>query len=102
MTVPTLTRQEAGPPVRSEARPAPPAPHRPRRAVRRGRPDDPAWVRPAVLALLATTAVLYLGNLGSSGWANSYYAAAVQAGAQSWKAFLFTDSRSAASGAQRK
>lgn len=89
MTVPTLTRQEAGPPARSEASPAPPAPHRPRRTVRRGRPDDPAWVRPSVLALLATTAVLYLWNLGSSGWANSYYAAAVQAGVQSWKAFLF-------------
>ena len=35
------------------------------------------------------TAVLYLWDLGASGWANAFYAAAVQAGAQSWKAFFF-------------
>jgi 4-amino-4-deoxy-L-arabinose transferase-like glycosyltransferase len=55
-------------------------------------PDSPRkarWVRPAELALLATTAVLYLWGLGSSGWANNYYAAAVQAGTQDWKAWLF-------------
>jgi 4-amino-4-deoxy-L-arabinose transferase-like glycosyltransferase len=49
----------------------------------------PRWVRPAVLALLAATAVLYLWGLGSSGWANDYYAAAAQAGTQNWKALLF-------------
>jgi 4-amino-4-deoxy-L-arabinose transferase-like glycosyltransferase len=38
---------------------------------------------------LAATAVLYLWGLGSSGWANEYYAAAAQAGTQSWKAWLF-------------
>jgi 4-amino-4-deoxy-L-arabinose transferase-like glycosyltransferase len=42
-----------------------------------------------VLGLLASTAVLYLWGLGRSGWANAYYSAAVQAGAQSWKAFFF-------------
>lgn len=47
------------------------------------------WVRPSYWALLAGTAVLYLWGLGSSGWANSYYAAAAQAGTQSWKAWLF-------------
>jgi 4-amino-4-deoxy-L-arabinose transferase-like glycosyltransferase len=47
------------------------------------------WVRPALLALLALTAVLYLWGLGSAGWANSYYAAAAQAGTQDWKAWLF-------------
>ena len=31
----------------------------------------------------------YLWNLGVNGWANSYYAAAVQAGSTNWKAFLF-------------
>jgi 4-amino-4-deoxy-L-arabinose transferase-like glycosyltransferase len=57
--------------------------------------DDPAngaqprWVRPALFSLLAATAVLYLWGLGSSGWANDYYAAAVQAGTQDWKAWLF-------------
>jgi 4-amino-4-deoxy-L-arabinose transferase-like glycosyltransferase len=50
---------------------------------------DPRWVRPAVLALLAATAVLYLWGLGSSGWANNYYAAAAQAATQDWKAWLF-------------
>ncbi|WKG01956.1 glycosyltransferase family 39 protein [Mycolicibacterium sp. HK-90] len=49
----------------------------------------PRWVRPSYWALLAATAVLYLWGLGSSGWANSYYAAAAQAGTQSWKAWLF-------------
>ncbi|SBS74430.1 Glycosyl transferase family 39 [uncultured Mycobacterium sp.] len=49
----------------------------------------PRWVRPTLLALLALTAVLYLWGLSAAGWANDYYAAAVQAGTQSWKALLF-------------
>jgi len=53
------------------------------------REPQPRWVRPAVLALLAATAVLYLWGLSSSGWANDYYAAAAQAGTQDWKALLF-------------
>ena len=52
-------------------------------------PPEPRWTRPAFWALLAGTAVLYLWGLGSSGWANSYYAAAAQAGTQDWKAWLF-------------
>jgi 4-amino-4-deoxy-L-arabinose transferase-like glycosyltransferase len=59
-----------------------------RRAVR-GRESDPSWVRPTLLALLAGTALLYLVGLGASGWANSFYSAAVQAGSSSWKAFFF-------------
>jgi 4-amino-4-deoxy-L-arabinose transferase-like glycosyltransferase len=55
----------------------------------RGRAGDPAWVRPALLALLLGTAVLYLWDLAASGYANDYYAAAVQAGTQSWRAWLF-------------
>jgi 4-amino-4-deoxy-L-arabinose transferase-like glycosyltransferase len=39
--------------------------------------------------LLAATALLYLWGLGASGYANSFYAAAVQAGTKSWKAFFF-------------
>jgi 4-amino-4-deoxy-L-arabinose transferase-like glycosyltransferase len=39
--------------------------------------------------LLVGTAVLYLWNLGASGYANDFYAAAVQAGTKSWKAFFF-------------
>jgi 4-amino-4-deoxy-L-arabinose transferase-like glycosyltransferase len=48
----------------------------------------PRWVRPALAVLLAVTAVLYLWGLDAAGWANEYYAAAVQAGTQSWKALL--------------
>ncbi|HTL86076.1 MAG TPA: glycosyltransferase family 39 protein, partial [Acidimicrobiia bacterium] len=70
---------------------APPAPARPSvfRRVWRGREQDPAWARPALFALLGATAVLYLWNLSASGWANSYYSMAVQAGSKSWKAFFF-------------
>jgi len=55
----------------------------------RARPGDPAWARPALLALLLATALLYLVGLSRNGWANEFYAAAVQAGTKSWKAFLF-------------
>ncbi|WP_409497201.1 glycosyltransferase family 39 protein [Amycolatopsis sp. cmx-11-12] len=47
------------------------------------------WVRPAVLSLLAATALLYFWNLTASGYGNSFYAAAVQSGTQDWKAWLF-------------
>jgi 4-amino-4-deoxy-L-arabinose transferase-like glycosyltransferase len=63
--------------------------------VWRGRPGDPSWVRPALLLLLVATAVLYLWGLGASGWANSFYSAAVQAGTKSWKAFFFGSSDAA-------
>ncbi|MDT7741286.1 MAG: hypothetical protein QOE59_364 [Actinomycetota bacterium] len=59
------------------------------RRLMRGRPDDPAWVRPTFWLLLVATAVTYLWNLGAAGWSNSFYAAAVQAGTQSPKAWLF-------------
>jgi 4-amino-4-deoxy-L-arabinose transferase-like glycosyltransferase len=55
----------------------------------RGRPADPRWVRPALAGLLALTALLYLFELSRNGWANDFYAAAVQAGTKSWKAFFF-------------
>jgi 4-amino-4-deoxy-L-arabinose transferase-like glycosyltransferase len=45
--------------------------------------------------LLVATAVLYLWGLGESGWANSFYAAAAQAGSESWKAFFFGSSDAA-------
>jgi 4-amino-4-deoxy-L-arabinose transferase-like glycosyltransferase len=41
--------------------------------------------------------VLYLWGLGASGWANSFYSAAVQAGSESWKAFFFGSSDAASS-----
>ncbi|AEH07987.1 MULTISPECIES: ArnT family glycosyltransferase [Protofrankia] len=55
----------------------------------RGHVADPWWIRPALLVLLAATAVGYLWGLGASQYANSFYAAAVQAGTQSWKAWFF-------------
>ena len=55
----------------------------------RGREQDPAWARPALLVLLLATGVLYTWNLAASGYANSFYAAATQAGSQSWKAWFF-------------
>jgi 4-amino-4-deoxy-L-arabinose transferase-like glycosyltransferase len=42
-----------------------------------------------LFGLVAFTAVLYLWNLTRNGWANDFYAAAVQAGTKSWKAFFF-------------
>ncbi|MFF9096055.1 ArnT family glycosyltransferase [Streptomyces sp. NPDC014802] len=53
------------------------------------RPADPRWARPAFLGLLLATGLLYLYDLSASGWANSFYSAAVQAGSKSWKAFFF-------------
>ena len=58
-------------------------------------PADPRWARPALLALLLATGLLYLWGLGASGWANSFYSAAVQAGSESWKAFFFGSSDAA-------
>lgn len=55
----------------------------------------PAWEYPALVALLAATAVLYLWGLGASGWANAFYSAAVQAGSQNWTALLFGSSDAA-------
>ncbi|MEW1689860.1 ArnT family glycosyltransferase [Streptomyces sp. NPDC091265] len=57
--------------------------------VWRGRPEDPRWARPAFLAMLLVITAAYLWNLSSSGYANSFYSAAAQAGSQSWKAFFF-------------
>jgi 4-amino-4-deoxy-L-arabinose transferase-like glycosyltransferase len=59
------------------------------RRLVRGRPEDPSWVRPTFWLLLVASAVTYLWNLGAAGWSNSFYAAAVQAGTRSWKAWLF-------------
>jgi 4-amino-4-deoxy-L-arabinose transferase-like glycosyltransferase len=58
----------------------------------RGPEADPAWARPALIGLLFATALLYVYNLTSSGWANAFYSAAAQAGSQSWEAFLFGSS----------
>ncbi len=61
----------------------------------RGSPEDPAWARPALIGLLVATAAFYLYNLTASGWANSFYSAAVQAGSANWEAFFFGSSDAA-------
>ncbi|MFG2680756.1 ArnT family glycosyltransferase [Streptomyces sp. NPDC048392] len=79
----------AAPPAHRQPR-RPRRPRRPRLArLWRGRPEDPRRIRPALLGLLLATALLYVYNLSASGYANSFYSAAVQAGSQSWKAFFF-------------
>jgi 4-amino-4-deoxy-L-arabinose transferase-like glycosyltransferase len=89
---PELDAGEQGPDGRP-GDPVHPTPPRRRMArVIRGRPEDPAWVRPAFVALLVATGFLYIWGLGRSGWANSFYSAAVQAGTKSWKAFFFGSS----------
>jgi 4-amino-4-deoxy-L-arabinose transferase-like glycosyltransferase len=50
------------------------------------------WERPSFLGLLVVTGVLYLWNLAASGWANSFYSAAVQAGSSNWEAFFYGSS----------
>ncbi|UUL76392.1 glycosyltransferase family 39 protein [Pseudarthrobacter sp. Fe7] len=51
--------------------------------------NQPRWVRPSATGLLVATAVLYLWNLAATGYGNSFYAAAIQAGTKDWTAFLF-------------
>ncbi|MFF3496508.1 ArnT family glycosyltransferase [Streptomyces sp. NPDC002795] len=63
--------------------------------VWRGRPEDPRWARPAFLGMLLVIAAAYFWNLSSSGYANSFYSAAAQAGSESWKAFFYGSSDAA-------
>jgi 4-amino-4-deoxy-L-arabinose transferase-like glycosyltransferase len=84
---------------REPAKAAPAAPGKPKdtpaRTRRTGRAsrlllgNQPRWIRPSAAALLAFTAVLYLWNLEATGYANSFYAAAIQAGTKDWTALLF-------------
>lgn len=70
----------------------PPSPAAPSHRAARAHAVRPGWERPAYLGLLLATAVLLLWDLGASGYANSFYSAAVQAGGESWKAFFFGSS----------
>lgn len=45
--------------------------------------------------MLLATGILYLWNLGASGWANAFYSAAAQAGSQNWTAWFFGSSDAA-------
>src|SRR3954463_9206650 len=77
-TAPALPRRAGEPALRGRLR-----------SLVRGRPGDPAWVRPALIGVVALAAVLCLWDLTISGYANSYYAAAARAGSESWKAWFF-------------
>ncbi len=59
------------------------------RSLVRGRAADPAWVRPTLLGVVALAAALCLWDLTISGYANTYYAAAVRSASESWKAWFF-------------
>jgi 4-amino-4-deoxy-L-arabinose transferase-like glycosyltransferase/putative flippase GtrA len=50
---------------------------------------EPAWSRPALLAVLGLAAILYGWDVGRNGFANEYYAAAVRSMIQSWSNFFF-------------
>ncbi|WP_285247406.1 glycosyltransferase family 39 protein [Pseudarthrobacter sp. efr-133-R2A-89] len=79
-------------PVQAPSAPAVPGPG----AAARVRRDPPALRhRLELAAVLAATAVLYLWNLGASGWANAFYSAAAQAGSQDWAAWFFGSSDAA-------
>ncbi len=65
------------------------------RRIVRGREGAARWERPALLGLLAVTALLYLWDLAASGYANSFYSAAVQAGSVNWEAFFYGSSDAA-------
>ncbi|NIL83003.1 hypothetical protein RhoFasGS6_00346 [Rhodococcus fascians] len=62
-------------------------------------PTEPAtsrrWELLGLITLLIGTGVAYIWGLGASGWANSFYSAAIQAGSVSWKAFFFVSSDAA-------
>src|SRR3954466_983819 len=77
-TAPALPRSAAGTGARGRLR-----------SLVRGRPADPAWVRPTLLAVVALAALLCLWDLTISGYANTYYAAAVRSASESWKAWFF-------------
>jgi 4-amino-4-deoxy-L-arabinose transferase-like glycosyltransferase len=81
------------PPTDASVDAAPPASRA--RRLWRGPETSPAWERPSLWALLSVTAFLYLYGLGRSGYGNTFYAAAVQAGTKSWKAFFFGSSDAA-------
>ncbi|WP_433374111.1 glycosyltransferase family 39 protein [Actinoplanes sp. CA-142083] len=93
-----MTSTLPAPLVVAEPPPPPPSASPPRSRWRRlllGSPQDPAWARPSIYALLILTGVLYIWGLDKSGWANAFYSAAAQAGSASWKAFFYGSSDAA-------
>jgi hypothetical protein len=104
---PKLDTRGAGAPTGVDVPPpSPPPPVKPVAPVAPGPAPDPTsapatppgrarWERPVLVTILGATAVLYLWGLSGSGWGNSFYSAASQAGSVSWKAWLFGSSDAA-------
>jgi 4-amino-4-deoxy-L-arabinose transferase-like glycosyltransferase len=55
---------------------------------RGGREDQPAWSRPALIAVIVLAAALMLIDVTRSGYGNSYYAAGALAASHSWSALF--------------
>jgi 4-amino-4-deoxy-L-arabinose transferase-like glycosyltransferase len=89
-----MTTTTSNAPVVSASAPRPGTGARLRR-IALGADTSARWERPSFLGLLVVSAVLYIWDLASSGWANSFYSAAVQAGSTNWEAFFFGSSDSA-------
>ncbi|MGA1812019.1 glycosyltransferase family 39 protein [Frondihabitans sp. 4ASC-45] len=89
------------PPASATSDPSSAAASPPSRLRRAGRwlalgpATSPRWERPSLWGLIIASAVLYITNLSISGYANSFYSAAVQAGASNWEAFFFGSSDAA-------
>ncbi|WAH99264.1 ArnT family glycosyltransferase [Arthrobacter sp. MMS18-M83] len=75
--------------------PRPQAPQGGEGRARTGRSRQTLRHRVELAGVLLATAVLYLWNLGASGWANPFYSAAAQAGSQDWGAWFFGSSDAA-------
>ncbi|HEY2812488.1 MAG TPA: glycosyltransferase family 39 protein [Acidimicrobiales bacterium] len=88
----TLSPREQAPPFPATTEPPAGVGSTPQEATVPPAEADPSWAKPCLIALLVGTALLYLWALGDSGWANSFYSAAVQAGTKSWRAFFFGSS----------
>jgi 4-amino-4-deoxy-L-arabinose transferase-like glycosyltransferase len=86
-----LTPAAARTPPTEDPPPSAALPPRRRRLSRLlfGPPQDPRWLRPALLAVVVLAGVLYTWSLDTVGYGNAYYAAAAASGAASWKAWFF-------------
>ena len=88
----SVALEPTSPPLRTPSvPPAPPADTPDRRGATRWwvRDGRPAWSLPARAAIAVLATVLYTWDLSRVGMGNTFYAAAVKSGTESWKAFLF-------------
>jgi 4-amino-4-deoxy-L-arabinose transferase-like glycosyltransferase len=67
---------------------APPRSARSLRNLPQPQHDEPAWSRPALIAVVTLAAALMLLDVTRSGYGNTYYAAGALAASHSWRALL--------------